>query len=231
MTRLHWGATCWLLCVLTFPAQILAAAKWPQPHSWVFNLISDLGVTECGIFDAGTSVERYICSPAHVLANASTVANGALLATGAILLWTAWPKRRTGQAAMALITTAGLLVMLVGFLPWDLYPDGHDAAALLQAAAQWAGMIVLVLALKGNTAAHWASALTIAITFISIGSFALFIDAISGGSSLAFGLGVTERVAFDILTLWSVVIGLTLLTTTLGRKDPTEGRRFALRSG
>lgn len=231
MTRIQWGAVCWVLCALTFPAQIAAAAKWPQPYSWSFNLISDLGVTECGTFDAGTGVERYICSPAHVLANVSTVANGALLAIGAVLLWAAWPRRRTGQAAMMLIATAGLLVTLVGFLPWDLNPDGHDAAALLQAAVQWAGMIVLVLALRGSAAAHWTSVLTIAITLISIVGFILFIDAISGGPSLAFGLGITERVAFDILTLWSVLIGLILLTTILGRTDTTEGRRFALRNG
>ena len=131
---------------------------------------------------------------------------------------------------MALIATAGLLVMLVGFLPWDLYPVGHDTAALLQAAVQWAGMIVLVLALRGSTAAHWSSALTIAITLISIVGFVLFIDAISGGPSLAFGLGITERVAFDILTLWSVLIGLILLTTRLRPTRTTAGRRFALRN-
>lgn len=211
MTRRRWGAALWVLCVLTYPAQFLAAAQWPQAYSWRSNTISDLGVTSCGTFDAGTRVERYICSPANVLANGGTVLNGLLLAVGAVLLWSAWPRRRTGRIAMALIAASGVLLILVGFLPWDLQPEAHSLAALVQAPVQWAGMIVLVLALRGSSTLRWAEVFTILCLLVSISGFVMFIDAIGGGPSAVVGVGLTERISFDTLTLWSVILGLILL--------------------
>lgn len=213
MTRHSWGAALWALALLTFPAQILSAAQWPRTYSWTSNLISDLGVTSCATFDAGRRVERYICSPAHVLANGATVANGMLLAVGAVLLWSAWPRVRTGRIAMAVLTLGGILVMAVGLLPWDTHPAAHDAAALSQAVVQWIGMIVLAVALRGSTRARWVSGLTVVTVVVSMIGFVLFADGISGGPSLALGLGVTERIAFDTLTLWGVALGLVLLRT------------------
>lgn len=224
MTRLRLGATLWVLCLLTFPAQVLAAAQWPSPYSWSSNLISDLGVTACGTYDAGTRVERYICSPAHLLANGATVANGILLAVGAILLCSAWPRRRTGRAAMVFLVVGGLLVAAVGLLPWDLQPEGHDVAALAQAAVQWIGMLILANALKGGAAARWASALTLASLTLSIAGFVLFIDAIGGGPSISLGLGITERLAFDTLTIWGAALGLILLLTTLSKNHTTSSQ-------
>jgi hypothetical protein len=174
-----------------------------------------LGVTECGIYDAGTRVERDICSPAHLLANGATVANGILLTVGAILFWSVWPRRRTGRVAMVSLALGGLLVAAVGFLPWDVQPEGHDMAALAQAAVQWVGMLVLAAALRGSTAARWARALTLASVGLSIVGFVLFIDAIGGGPSISLDLGITERFAFDTLTIWGAALGLILLTTTL----------------
>jgi len=191
--------------------QVIAAAQWPQAYSWTANTISDLGVTSCAVFDAGTRMERYICSPAHLLANAATVANGVLLSLGAVLLWSSWPRRRTGQAAMAILVLSGVLLALVGIFPWDLYPEAHNLAALTQAPLQWAGMVVLVFALRGSSSARWRAALTLACLLISVAGFALFIDAIVGGPSTALGAGLAERIAFDTLNLWTVALGLVLL--------------------
>ncbi|PQZ95001.1 hypothetical protein CQ018_06615 [Arthrobacter sp. MYb227] len=215
MTRVQWGAASWILCLLTFPLQFLAAAKWPQPYSWSSNLISDLGVLSCGVFDAGTQVERYICSPAHVLANGATLANGLLLAIGAVLLWNAWPNRRSGHIAMMLIALGGILVAFVGALPWDQYPDAHNTAALLQAVIQWAGMFCLLFALRGAPLARRAEALTLTCLIVSVSGFALFILALGAGSTHPLGLGTSERIAFDILTLWGAGMGLLLLKTPL----------------
>jgi hypothetical membrane protein len=220
MTRDRWGAALWVLCLVTFPAQIIAAARWPRPYSWGSNTISDLGVTTCATFDPGTPVERYICSPAHLLANAGTAANGALLAAGAVLLWSAWPRRRAGHAAMALLAVSGVLLVLVGVFPWDLQPEAHNITALVQAPVQWAGMIVLVFALRGSSAGRWTAALTIACVALSIAGFVMFIDAIVGGPSAAVGLGLAERISFDPLTLWSAAVGVILLASRTRRITP-----------
>lgn len=195
--------------------QFLAAAKWPQPYSWTSNLISDLGVIGCGVFDAGTQVERYVCSPAHALANGATIANGLLLAIGAILLWNAWPNRRSGHTAMVLIFLGGVLVAFVGALPWDQYPDAHNTTALLQAVVQWAGMFCLLFALRGTHAARRAAALTLICLLVSVIGFGLFILALGASSAQLLGLGTSERIAFDILTLWGAAMGLLLLKIPL----------------
>jgi hypothetical membrane protein len=225
MTRLRWGALLWITGLLTFPAQILAAAQWPRGYSWVSNLISDLGVTTCGMFDSGTRVERYICSPAHLLVNGSFMVSGATLLIGAILLWSAWGRVRTGRVAMALLAGGGVLVILVGVFPWDLYPEAHDVVALAQAAAQWIGMILLAVASRGSTAARWISAVTTVSVLVSVLGFVFFVDAIGGGPSLALGVGFTERVAFDTLTLWSAAVGLMLLASRPGIRAKAETHR------
>jgi hypothetical membrane protein len=224
MTRLRWGALLWITGLLTFPAQILAAAQWPRGYSWVSNLISDLGVTTCGTFDVGTRVERYICSPAHPLVNGSFMVSGATLLLGAILFWSAWERVRTGRVAMVFLAAGGVLVILVGVFPWDVYPDAHDVVALAQAAAQWIGMILLAVASRGSTAARWIAAVTTASVLVSVLGFVLFVDAIGGGPSLALGLGLTERVAFDTLTLWSAAVGVILLTSRPGTPAVSETR-------
>ncbi|WP_341395635.1 DUF998 domain-containing protein [Arthrobacter sp. G119Y2] len=220
MTRIRWAAWCWILCVLTFPAQVLAALQWPQKYSWSSNLISDLGVTACGLYNPGTGVERLICSPWHLLANGSTVANGLLLAAGSALLWSAWPNRRQGQWAMALLLVGGLLVSAVGLLPWDLYPAAHETAALLQAFCQWAGMVVLILALgRGSRLAAVSRATALAL-LVSVAGFILFLSGVGGGKEPILGLGAAERLAFDSLTLWGVAVGCLLLRLPAGRPSP-----------
>ena len=213
MTRYRWGAVLWVLCALTYPAQFIAAARWPQPYQWASNTISDLGVTTCGILDAGSRVERYVCSPAYMLANAGTVINGVLLTVGALLLWSAWPRLRSGRMAMALLAISGVVLVLVGLLPWDVQPEAHGIAALLQAPLQWAGMIVLVLALRGSRSWRGVAILTVVCVVISVAGFVMFIDAVAGGASAALGLGLAERISFDTLTLWGVAVGLILLAS------------------
>lgn len=215
MTRVQWGAASWILCLMTFPMQFLAAAKWPHPYSWTSNLISDLGVLSCGVFDAGTQVERYICSPAHALANGATIANGLLLATGAVLLWNAWPNRLSGHTAMVLIFLGGIFVAFVGALPWDQYPDAHNTTALLQAVIQWVGMFCLLIALRGAPMARRATTLTLISMAVSLTGFALFILALGADFTQLLGLGSSERIAFDTLTLWGAGVGLLLLKTPL----------------
>jgi hypothetical protein len=86
-------------------------------------------------------------------------------------------------------------------------------------------MILLAVASRGSTAARWISAVTTVSVLVSVLGFVLFVDAIGGGPSLALGLGLTERVAFDTLTLWSVAVGLILLASRPGIRVKAETHR------
>lgn len=213
MSKQQVGGLCWALAAVLIPVQVLVAARWPHPYSWGSHLISDLGATMCGIADVGARVERYVCSPWHVLANAATVVNGLTLALGAVLLWSVWPRRRSGRVASALLAAGGVCVVGVGLTPWDLYPDLHNSFALAQAPLQWVGMVLLVRTTWHTTLPRVVPAVTAVGVVVSVAGFALFFDAVSGGTSLALGLGVTERLAFDTLTVWSAVVGAILLAS------------------
>lgn len=224
------GGWCWFLAAALIPVQVLVAARWPLPYSWRSHLISDLGATMCGVADTGARVERYVCSPWHVLANAATVVNGLTLALGAVLLWSVWPRRRSGRAGSVLLAAGGFCVVGVGLTPWDLHPDLHHLFALVQAPLQWAGMVLLVRATWGTTLPRAVPVVTAVGVVVSVAGFALFLDALSGGTSLALGLGLTERLAFDILTLWSATVGTVLLASgKRPRTDAAERRSILLR--
>jgi hypothetical membrane protein len=213
MSKQRVAGWCWVLAAALIPVQVLVAAQWPSPYSWRSHLISDLGATMCGVADAGARVERHVCSPWHVIANAATVANGLTLSLGAVLLWSAWPGRRSGRAGSVLLAVGGICVVGVGLTPWDLQPDLHNLLALLQAPLQWVGMVLLIRATGHTTLPRLVPVATTVGVLVSVAGFALFIDAVSGGASLVFGLGLTERLAFDTLTLWSAVVGVALLVS------------------
>ena len=198
------------------PAQVIASLAWPRPYSWNAHLISDLGATMCGIADAGARVERFVCSPAHGLANTATILNGALLTAGALLLWRFWPRPRSGRAASVLLALGGLGVIGVGLVPWNVSPDLHNLLALVQAPLQWVGMLLLARSTWGATP-RALSVVTLAAVCVSIVGFILFLGAVAGAPPLNVGLGTAERIAFDTLTFWSAAAGALLLATNAHR--------------
>lgn len=175
----------------------------------------------CGIADQGARVERYVCSPWHPLANAATILSGALLALGAAPLWSYWPRRRSGKAASVLLVLGGLGVVGVGLIPWDADPELHNLFALIQAPLRWAGMACLVRATWNTTVPKLVPLVTICASVVSVAGFILFLGVVAGGAPLGVGLGVAERVAFDTLTIWSVIVGFALLATS-HRRAPNQ---------
>lgn len=203
----------WIAAAIALLAQLLVAAAWPGQYSWADNTISDLGATTCGVFDAGTRVERTVCSPLHVVANAATVVNGLLLTVGAIAVTLA-RSRPLGVVGPVLLAVGGLLVVGVGVTPLDKAPAAHEAFALAQAPVQWTGMVVAALAAR-RTGMGTLAVVTLAATAVSVVGLGLFVSAVGGGAAAAVGVGLVERLAFDTLTIWGVVAGVLLLRRTV----------------
>ena len=85
-TRFYAGALALLSVLQYFVAEAAVIGAWAgqQPYSRRTGYISDLGAAGCGVFDG-----RDVCSPAHVLMNASFVVQGIGMMVGALLLSTA----------------------------------------------------------------------------------------------------------------------------------------------
>lgn len=201
------GAAAWIASGVLIPVQLVVASQWPDGYSATSNAISDLGVTGCGQFSEHGQQVRDVCSPWHSIFNAGMVVSGALIAVGAVLLHGRW-EGRSGRGGTILMAAGGLLVAVVGFAPWDTQPDLHDSVALGGAVAQW-GAMGLLAAAAGPGRFRW---LTTVAAAVSVVGFVAFLTALEGAEVPGLGFGLAERLSFDTLTLWTVLVGVALQT-------------------
>lgn len=216
-TRTHLGAVLWLLSGILLVAQLIAAAAWSDPaYSWTAHAISDLGVTTCGEFSDGGQV-REVCSPAHLVFNVAMVIGGLLVAAGAALLRGVWGTTAS-RIAMIFMLLSGLSICAVGLLPWDLEPELHDLAALAQWVFQIIAMLLLVSLLRDSRPGSKLLAVgTLGCVIISVVGFVVFL--VGFDATTFIGWGLAERLAFDVLTLWTMAVGAHILV----RKPPPTG--------
>lgn len=217
MNRRRAGAAAWAATSVLIPVQLLVAWQWPDGYSITDNAISDLGVTTCGLFSEGGQQIRNVCSPWYPLFGVGMVVCGVLTALGAALLYGQW-QGRSGRGGVVLMGLGGLLVAAVGFAPWDTRPEMHDIAAVGQAVAQWAAMCLLAVAAGSGLFRR----LTLAAVVVSMTGFVAFLMAGDGAEVPGLGFGLAERLSFDTLTLWTVLVGVTLRFTK-GVAAPSPG--------
>src|SRR5437868_2629605 len=135
------GAISWISSVQFFMAQLIVQLAWTTPYSLLHNYISDLGNTACS--DFSTNSPLYICSPLHALMNASFILLGITLPLGAFLTRHFFPPIRWRMIGLALVGSAGLGLILVGFAPENVNISVHATGAALQFIAGNVGMIVI----------------------------------------------------------------------------------------
>ncbi|MGO4249421.1 hypothetical protein AB4Y87_19585 [Paenarthrobacter sp. RAF54_2] len=156
-TRANIGGWAQLSVVQYFVAESAVIEVWagPQPYSRATGFISDLGAVSCGVYE-----DRAVCSPLHVLMNASFVVQGLALILGAVFLTagllcvaarpglhaqrfhtaTADDEPRTrvlakpwimAVAIRILTGVSGLGTVIVGLVPEDVGSPWHFAGALM----------------------------------------------------------------------------------------------------
>lgn len=206
MNRYGAGAIALTASIVLMPVQLLVALGWPNGYSFQDNAISDLGVTSCGQFSEQGQQIRDVCSPWHTLFNAGMVLSGVLILIGAVLLY-GWWDTLAGRAGTVLMALSGGLVAIAGLASWDVHPGLHDAAATGQAVTQWLAMVLLTVA----ATSAWFRTWTIIALVISIIGFIGFLTALEGVTIPLLGFGGIERLSFDTLTAWTVLVGIAIL--------------------
>jgi hypothetical membrane protein len=151
MKRMIFGSVLWTLCLQYFIAEAIAISGWPGSYSLRENYISDLGAAHCGASAGGpVGAQSVICSPLHLLMNASFLLQGLLIVFGALLVRPSFPKRGLWTAAMRLIGFAGVGVFVVGLAPEDVAPKLHFVGAVANLVCCNAGMAAMGIAML-----HW----------------------------------------------------------------------------
>jgi hypothetical membrane protein len=197
------GAACWTLSVAIFIVQAIVQAAFTRPFSLATNFISDLGNTACGPFADG-GYQATVCSPLHVLMNATFIAVGAFHVGGAICTRRAWPRGTLSGIGLVLLAIAGVGLILAGLAPENVDLSLHSFGALFGLSCLNAAMILLGIGLLGAVRPLGIAALVAGIVGV-LGSIA-FISSLAG-----IPVGAAERIADYPGTAMVVVFGVYLL--------------------
>jgi hypothetical membrane protein len=205
------GAISWILTIAYFVAQPIVAAAWDPAYSFSNNTISDLGNARCGPSEEPWRRGAYLCSPRHALMNVVFVLVGFFTVLGAWVARDYWPSRRLAKTGLALVALSGVGGILVGLAPGDVNLSLHLAGAALQFPAA-VGPLLLGLATPRER--RWERTFSFAIGALGIVGVLLFVS----GLHVGLGVGGTERLAFDPLTAWTVVLGGVILWRASARR-------------
>lgn len=214
--RANIGGWAQLSVVQYFVAESAVIEAWrgPEAYDRRTGFISDLGAINCGIYE-----QREVCSPLHLLMNASFVVQGlgmlfgALLLSAALLCIAARPGVRiqhgaayrkawtTAVAVRILTSISGLGTVIVGFVPEDFGSPWHFVGALMFFIGGALALLLLGLLWLPHTAMSW---------------FILACGALSLGALMTGGLtrmdvpepGTLERLMAYPLTIGFCAAGL-----------------------
>ena len=198
------GPLVWILSIQYFVTQFIAATVWPIPYSWAQNVISDLGNTACG-----TYVDRYVCSPSHVLMNTSFLLLGITMAVGSMLIYTEFRRSRLSFFGFICMALAGLGTVLVGLFPENTISGFHFIGAFLALGVGNLGMVILAFAITQARASF--RIYTFLSGILALTAFNLF----AAHVYLGLGSGAMERIASYPQTVWLILFGLYMTGTRL----------------
>jgi hypothetical membrane protein len=190
------GPLIWFATLEYFVIQLVVAADWPMPYSWLRNAISDLGNTRCGVYGG-----RYVCSPQHALMNFAFIALGVLMAAGAPLIHQEFRERRFAVVGFCGMAIAGLGTILVGLAPENVNHTFHVVGAAGPFLVGNAALIVLSCTLALPMSVRSLTGVAGGVGLVGLVLFALGVD-------LGLGVGGMERVAAYPQTIWLIIFGV-----------------------
>jgi hypothetical membrane protein len=194
------GARCvpalWLVSGQYFAVQVAVAADWPSRYSWTGNTISDLGSTRCAAQSG-----RPVCSPLHLLMNASFVALGVTMLAGAVLIGRRLAGgSRTATTGFACLGLAGVGTIVVGLFPENTVAWLHAAGAALPFVLGNLGVVLLGVGLRLPRPLR---TFTLTAGVVGLAGLPLFLS----HTYLGLGIGGMERVTAYPQDVWLIAIG------------------------
>jgi hypothetical membrane protein len=205
----HHGALLWLVGSVEFVlGMVVTQLGWTTSYSLTQNYISDLGAVNCGSFSG-----RYVCSPWHLVFDASVIVLGLCLCFGALLLRTGFPTRGSRTVGLGLLVIAGIGAIGVGLFPEDVNLNAHMVSSLVAFAGASLGAIVLGLAMFRDTRWQGYRAFSVLCGLIGFVALCLFAaKAYNWGPFWAdWGAGGIERTIVAPVLLWALLVSIHLL--------------------
>ncbi|MFJ5955199.1 hypothetical protein ACIQC5_04495 [Paenarthrobacter sp. NPDC092416] len=243
--RANIGGWAQLSVVQYFVAEAAVIEAWagPEPYSRATGFISDLGAVSCGVYE-----DRAVCSPLHVVMNASFVVQGLALILGALFLTagllcvaarpgvraqrfnvapvdsSAQPRLLANSWVMAvairiLTGISGAGTVIVGFVPEDLGSPWHFAGALMFFIGGGFALLLLGILWFRQTPMSWFLA---ACGSLCIGALVV------GGLT---GMDVPQPGTLERLMGYPVTIGMAAAGLVIAQRVQAERKSAHLRVG
>lgn len=233
--RANIGGWAQLSVVQYFVAEAAVIQAWagPEPYSRATGYISDLGAVSCGVYE-----DRDVCSPLHLLMNASFVVQGLALILGALFLTAGLlcVAARPGMTARRFRTVAdgststrvltmpwilavairiltgvaGVGTVLVGVVPQDLDSPWHFAGALMFFIGGGFALLLLGILWFRQTPVSW---------FLGVCGLVCIGALIVGGIT---GMDVPQPGTLERLMGYPVTIGLAAAGLVIAQRVRTE---------
>lgn len=239
MSRLRTaGALLLLGGLLSYLGQFLAAYQWQGIFSLEYNVISDLGTTECSQLD-DVFPTRFVCSPGHLWFSGGLVLGGIALLAAAVLLVRAGTDA-LGRALLAAtplavgVGIAGLGMILGGAVAYDVQQVLHLSGLTVLVLGLWAAMAGsawssfrfgrLVEPPRDRAPVLSRAMLPVSVILLGISAVGLVLLLLSPGTA---PLGLFLRLMVDPVLLWVIAAGAALLRegSPRRRREREDGRR------
>jgi len=201
------GAALYAVAAVQFVVCIAVTASryGPPAYDPVTNTISDLQAINCGIFQGAQ-----VCSPLHVLANASVAILGLLIIAGSLLLRPALVGGRRRDAAVGLLVVAGLGAVANAFTPEDVTLAGDTITALVAFLGANFGLIQIGRAMSIEPRGLGYGRFTQVLG--SVGVAAIILDGF--GIGVVIGTGAIEWLIIAPILVWAPAFGVRLFLET-----------------
>lgn len=191
------GAYIWIASIQTYLVQLFVALRFTGHYSLMRNTISDLGNSACGQY-----MNRFVCSPAHVVMNVSFVILGITTAIGALCIYFSQQRHNTSTYGLACIVIAGVGTILVGLFPENSTTGLHLFGAQLLSILGNLGFCILGPFVSDFSRA-WRYGTVIFGVFGLVAVY-LFVK----HYYLGLGIGGMERLGAYPLTIWMIAYGV-----------------------
>lgn len=214
--RILIGAVLWLLCLQFFVAEQIAAHAFYPPYSFLYQLISDLGSTRCGM-----EVLPPTCSPHHVYLNLSLALQGLLIAVGVLGVRRSFNARFGFHAATTLLLLSGVFVFWMGATPLNLAHQLHMAVSNLYLLCGGAAILLFGGMMFTEPAERPILGLVSLLAGVPIFVAAVLMatNAAPIWERVGLSQGIVQRVSAYGIPLWLAMMGIALLGTR-GRVAP-----------
>jgi hypothetical membrane protein len=190
------GPGLWILTVEYFIIQLVVALAWKTPYSISKNTISDLGNTQCGVYDS-----RYVCSPFHNLMNAAFISLGVFMVMGSLLIYQEFKETKLALVGFSCLLIGGVGTIIVGSCPENTILFLHSLGAFLPFLIGNLGILILGISIKIPIRLR---IFTLFAGTIALVALVLFIT----NRYLGLGEGGMERIVAYPQTVWLIVFGV-----------------------